>query len=107
MGRQPLYDRLGDVVGYELLFRSGPEAVTATSRNAFAASEVIVSAFTEFGLSQLVGDRPCFVNLAREFLVGDLPVPFDPGELTHAYLSALGRSTRTLTSLGDNRHISP
>ena len=79
MGRQPVYDRRGDVVGYELLFRSGPDAVTATSRNAFATSQVIVAAFTEFGLDQLVGDRPCFVNLTREFLVGDLPVPFDPG----------------------------
>jgi EAL and modified HD-GYP domain-containing signal transduction protein len=79
VGRQPVYDRLGDVVGYELLFRSGPDAVSATSRNAFATSQVIVSAFTEFGLGRLVGDRPCFVNLTREFLVGDLPVPFDPG----------------------------
>jgi c-di-GMP-related signal transduction protein len=79
VGRQPVYDRLGDVVGYELLFRGGADAVTATSRNAFATSQVIVAAFTEFGLSQLVGDRPCFVNLTREFLVGDLPVPFDPG----------------------------
>lgn len=80
VGRQPVYDRLGDVVGYELLFRSSADAVSATSRNAFATSQVIVSAFTEFGLSKLVGDRPCFVNLTREFLVGDLPVPFDPGQ---------------------------
>ena len=40
---------------------------------------MIVTAFTEFGLDQLVGDRPCFVNLTREFFVGDLPVPFDYG----------------------------
>jgi c-di-GMP-related signal transduction protein len=80
VGRQPVYDRLGNVVGYELLFRGGPDAVSATSRNAFATSQVIVAAFTDFGLDQLVGDRPCFVNLTREFLVGDLPVPFDPGQ---------------------------
>jgi EAL and modified HD-GYP domain-containing signal transduction protein len=80
VGRQPVYDRLGDVVGYELLFRGGPDATSAASRNAFATSQVIVAAFTEFGLNQLVGDRPCFVNLTREFLVGDLPVPFDPGQ---------------------------
>ena len=80
VGRQPVYDRLGDVVGYELLFRNSAEAASAASRTAFATSHVIVSAFTEFGLSTLVGDRPCFVNLTREFLVGDLPVPFDPGQ---------------------------
>jgi EAL and modified HD-GYP domain-containing signal transduction protein len=80
IGRQPVYDRLGDVVGYELLFRASPDATSATSRNAIATSQVIVTAFTEFGLEQLVGDRPCFVNLTREFLVGELPVPFDYGQ---------------------------
>ncbi|WP_203901121.1 EAL and HDOD domain-containing protein [Virgisporangium aliadipatigenens] len=80
VGRQPVYDRVGDVVGYELLFRGNADALTATSRNAFATSQVIVTAFTEFGLDQLVGDRPCFVNLTREFLVGELPVPFDYGQ---------------------------
>lgn len=79
VGRQPLYDRAGAVVGYELLFRDTSEATSATSRNAVATSQVIVAAFTEFGLDQLVGDRPCFVNLTREFLVGALPVPFDHG----------------------------
>jgi len=80
VGRQPVYDRLGDVVGYELLFRGNADATYASSRNAFATSQVIVTAFTEFGLEQLVGDRPCFVNLTREFLVGELPVPFDYGQ---------------------------
>jgi EAL and modified HD-GYP domain-containing signal transduction protein len=80
VGRQPVYDRIGDVVGYELLFRDTAEATSATNRGAFATTQVIVAAFTEFGLEQLVGDRPCFVNLTREFLVGDLPVPFDYGQ---------------------------
>jgi c-di-GMP-related signal transduction protein len=80
VGRQPVYDRLGDVVGYELLFRGTADATSASSRNAVATSQVIVTAFTEFGLDQLVGDRPCFVNLTREFLVGQLPVPFDYGQ---------------------------
>lgn len=80
VGRQPVYDRLGDVVGYELLFRGSADATSASSRNAVATSQVIVTAFTEFGLDQLVGDRPCFVNLTREFLVGELPVPFDYGQ---------------------------
>jgi EAL and modified HD-GYP domain-containing signal transduction protein len=77
VGRQPVYDRSGDVVGYELLFRGAPDATAAAQRGAIATSQVIVTAFTEFGLEQLVGDRPCFVNLTREFLVGELPVPFD------------------------------
>jgi EAL and modified HD-GYP domain-containing signal transduction protein len=78
VGRQPIYDRAGDVVAYELLFRDAAEAVAASRRSARATSRVIVSAFTEFGLDQLAGARPCFINVTREFLVGELPVPFDP-----------------------------
>ncbi len=86
IGRQPLYDWAGHVVGYELLFRGAADEVEASRRSAYATSQVIVNAFTEFGLEQLVGGRKCFINLTRDFLVGDLPLPFDPD---HAILEIL------------------
>jgi c-di-GMP-related signal transduction protein len=86
IGRQAVYDWAGHVVGYELLFRGAAEDVEATRRSAYATSQVIVNAFTEFGLEQLVGGRRCFINLTRDFLVGDLPLPFDPD---HAVLEIL------------------
>ena len=86
IGRQPLYDWTGAVFGYELLFRGAADEVEASRRSAFATSQVIVNAFTEFGLEQLVGGRKCFINLTRDFLVGDLPLPFDPD---HAILEIL------------------
>ncbi|MGI5236644.1 EAL and HDOD domain-containing protein [Dactylosporangium sp. CA-139066] len=86
IGRQPIYDWGGHVVGYELLFRGAADDREATRRSSYATSQVIVNAFTEFGLEQLVGGRKCFINLTREFLVGDLPLPFDPD---HAILEIL------------------
>jgi EAL and modified HD-GYP domain-containing signal transduction protein len=80
VGRQPIVDREGDVVAYELLFRDAADATRATSRSAQATSQVIVSAFTDFGLEQLVGNRVCFINVTRQFLVGELPIPFDCGQ---------------------------
>jgi c-di-GMP-related signal transduction protein len=77
VGRQPIYDRSGDVVAYELLFRDSAAAQSASRSTAQATSQVIVAAFTEFGLAELVGSRACFVNVTREFLTGELPVPFD------------------------------
>jgi c-di-GMP-related signal transduction protein len=77
VGRQPIYDRSGEIVGYELLFRASQQATGATRNGTEASSQVIVSAFTDFGLQQLVGKRLGFVNLTREFLVGDVAVPFD------------------------------
>lgn len=80
IGRQPIYDRDGEVVAYELLFRGPAEDSEAARRSLYATSQIIVNAFTEFGLDQIVGTRRCFINLTRDFLVGDLPVPFEPGQ---------------------------
>ena len=79
VGRQGIYDQTGDVVAYELSFRDAADAPRATSRGPYATSRVIISAFTDFGLEQLVGSKACFINVTREFLVGELPVPFDSG----------------------------
>ncbi|MGI5242732.1 EAL and HDOD domain-containing protein [Dactylosporangium sp. CA-139066] len=81
IGRQALYDERGAVAAYELLFRDGPDVHHATVRDSAATSRVIVEAFTAFGIEELVGDKPCFVNLTREFLVGELPLPFPPGRV--------------------------
>jgi c-di-GMP-related signal transduction protein len=78
VGRQPIYDSRGNVVAYELLFRGQADAVEAESQGPYATSQVLVNACTEFGLDRLVGGRLAFVNLTREFLVGELPLPFGP-----------------------------
>ncbi len=78
VGRQPLYTVDGTIFGWELLFREERTARHAERGDASATTHVISSAFTEFGIQELVGDQVCFINLTREFLVGDLPLPFDP-----------------------------
>jgi c-di-GMP-related signal transduction protein len=75
VGRQPIWSSDRRLVGYELLFRGG-EGITGS----FATSQVIVNAFTEFGLTEIAGDRLCFINMTREFLTDELPLPFGPGQ---------------------------
>ncbi|MGI5239532.1 EAL and HDOD domain-containing protein [Dactylosporangium sp. CA-139066] len=77
VGRQPIYDRDGAVVGYELLFRAGTDASVADRTDEHATARVLVAAFTEFGLEELTGGRVCFLNVTRAFLTGMLPLPFD------------------------------
>lgn len=77
IGRQPIYNLDRVVIGYELLFRSATQT-PADLGGTYATGQVIVNAFTEFGVEKLVGDRLCFINLTRHFLVGELPLPFDP-----------------------------
>ncbi|ROP27750.1 EAL and HDOD domain-containing protein [Couchioplanes caeruleus] len=78
VGRQPIFDVTGDVVAYELLFRGSMDAVEAGRRDTYATSQVIVNTFTEFGIDEVVGDRTCFINMTREFLTGELTLPFGP-----------------------------
>lgn len=79
IGRQPIHDATGALYGYELLFRAAATADRATQDGDAATTATMIAAFSEFGLTDLLGGRPGFVNVTRAFLVGDLPVPFDPG----------------------------
>jgi EAL and modified HD-GYP domain-containing signal transduction protein len=81
VGRQPIYDRDGVVLAYELLFRGSVRDLKAARRDATATRQVVDAVFTHIGLTALVGDRPCFINLTREFLVGDLELPFDGNQV--------------------------
>jgi EAL and modified HD-GYP domain-containing signal transduction protein len=78
VGRQPIYNLRDEVVAYELLFRESDTAVGARLSDASATINVIINTFGEFGLADIVADKLCFVNVTRDFLVGDLPLPFGP-----------------------------
>lgn len=79
VGRQPIFDIHGEVLGYELLFRTKMSDETAEFDDAdLATSQVIVSTFAQFGVRSLVGPGLAFVNVTRAFLTGELPLPFEP-----------------------------
>ena len=73
IARQPIYNRTQHVYGYELLYR--PLAHVTEAESGTAASQVMLNAMTEIGLESLVGGRSAFVNLPRDFLVGQFPLP--------------------------------
>jgi c-di-GMP-related signal transduction protein len=78
VGRQPIFDRAGALVAFELLFRGSFDAVEADRQDTFATSQVMVNTFAEFGMDEVAGDRLCFLNLTTEFLTGELVLPFGP-----------------------------
>jgi c-di-GMP-related signal transduction protein len=73
LARQPILDRHGSVMGYEILFRS-------SLNNYFQpvpgkdASALIVDNYLLFGLETLTGGRRAFLNFTREALVQDYAV---------------------------------
>ena len=77
IGRQPIFNQKMELVAYELLYRAN------STRNAagdidhdHATTQVVINAFLDFGLEQLVGEKRAFINLPRSFIVGDKPLPF-------------------------------
>jgi EAL and modified HD-GYP domain-containing signal transduction protein len=101
IGRQPIYDRGGAVVAYELLFRGGRAAAAADRSDAYATTQVILNAFAEFGLEQIVGDRLCLLNMTREFLVGELPLPFEPDQVVLEVLETVEIDDEVIAGVAD------
>lgn len=69
IARQPIFDRELLVTGYELLFRGANENVAIISDHDEATSTVVMNAFTEIGLDNVVGDRRAWINVSRDFLL--------------------------------------
>ena len=69
IGRQPIYDRKLGVYAYELLFRSEHSNAADITDGDKATSDVIVNAFLEIGLDNIVNKRKAFINLTRSFFV--------------------------------------
>ncbi|MDA8392371.1 MAG: EAL domain-containing protein [Actinomycetota bacterium] len=77
VARQPIMDRDGAVVGYELLYRQAGSAMAESGADARTAT-VLASSATGIGLHHLVGDGLAFVNASRAFLTGEQAVLLPP-----------------------------
>jgi EAL and modified HD-GYP domain-containing signal transduction protein len=78
VGRQPIFDRDREVVGYELLFRSGDPSSANVVDDHAATSTVVVNALSEIGLQRIVGSRRAWINVSREFLLDGLATTVPP-----------------------------
>jgi EAL and modified HD-GYP domain-containing signal transduction protein len=76
VGRQGIYDAVGSVVGYELLFR-GVAGSSASVTGDQMTAEVLFSAVA-LGFDHLVSDRDAFCNADRGVLIGDIPLNLPP-----------------------------
>jgi c-di-GMP-related signal transduction protein len=85
VGRQPITDRQGAVIGFELLYRSQADDISAVDGGRTTpqvsgermTAEVVLGALS-IGLDQLIGDKAMFCNAERSFLVAEAPVTLPP-----------------------------
>lgn len=69
VARQPIFDRRLEVVGYELLFRAGDATTAVVADSEGATASVVLNSFTELGLERVVGTRPAWINVSRDFVL--------------------------------------
>lgn len=72
VARQPIFNTLGAVVGYELLYREGEASQAATDVDPSQMSaRTIVSALVDIGLVELVGSSRAWINIPERALLAD------------------------------------
>jgi EAL and modified HD-GYP domain-containing signal transduction protein len=78
VGRQAIFDRRLNVVGYELLYRDSEDNRARFDDVTQASAITMLNAYVEIGLDGLVGNVPAYVNVPADFLLGHYPIPLPP-----------------------------
>lgn len=103
VGRQAIFDRRLDVVGYELLYRDSMENRAKFDDVAQASASTMLNAFLELGLDNLVGKVPAYVNMSADFLLGHYPIPLPPERTVIEVLEDVPVTPALIESLRDLR----
>ncbi len=75
VARQPILDRDGALIAYELLFRGSSGEQAEVLDDEMATSTVILDGLFDVGLLDLVGNNVAYVNVSRDFLLSVRPLP--------------------------------
>ncbi len=81
IGRQPIFNRNNEVYAYELLYRGSQENAIGDVDLDIATSQVIMNAFVEIGLDNIVGHRLAFINMTEQFLATPELTCFPPEQV--------------------------
>jgi c-di-GMP-related signal transduction protein len=72
LGRQPILDRDQNLIAFELLFRLDHVDSVEVTDNLSATANVIVNAYGELGIEEVLGQQRGFVNVDTELLMSDV-----------------------------------
>jgi len=72
LARQPIVDRKENLFAFELLFRSSNSEDAGVVDGTHATAQVMVNAFEEMGIAEVLGAHKGFVNLDADLLHSDL-----------------------------------
>lgn len=79
VGRQPIFDRSGNIFGYELLYRNSEHNVFPRGVNPEKATiDLLVNTFLTIGIDRVVGRTKSFINFTEKSLNKDIIHQLDP-----------------------------
>ncbi len=100
VGRQPIFNRYKEVIGYELLYRALQSENAANVTNGdYATTQVLLNTFSEIGLDNIVGSGFAFINFTRNFLVGKYPIQLPPERVILEVLEDITIDHQLITAL--------
>ncbi|WP_380163702.1 EAL and HDOD domain-containing protein [Jannaschia sp. R86511] len=106
VGRQGIHRASGGLAAYELLFRQLPIASLQTEADHESATAQVISAvFGDFGVSDIAGPHPLFLNVTRAFLVGEIALPDAPDQIVVEVLEHVVLDEQVLAGIEQLRSL--
>jgi len=99
LARQPIVDKNGHVVAYELLYRNSEENVYTAQDPNTATRQVLETAYHVMGLDMVSQNFPVFVNFTRDLLVHHQNWNIAPGQLIIEVLETIEFDQELLKAL--------
>lgn len=81
IARQPIFNKLMKIYGYELLYRDASEAVSFGNASSSAATATVIGGLFEQGINKIVGKAKAFVNFDYDFIMSENIELIDPETL--------------------------
>jgi c-di-GMP-related signal transduction protein len=95
LGRQPVLDRDGGLVAYELLFRNSAMGGAYFADDAAATGQVIVNTIGEFGVCKVLGNHRAFINVGNGLLADDVLAMLSLDRFVLEIVETVGMSAAT------------
>jgi len=99
VGRQPIYGRSINVFAYELLFRNNEVNRASFLDGNAATAQVMLNTFVEIGLDHIVDHHLAFINLTRDFVLGNYCVALPKDRVVLEVLENMGVDQELIDAL--------
>lgn len=99
VGRQPIYGQSIDVFAYELLFRNNEINRASFTDGDAATAQVMLNTFVEIGLDHIVDNHLAFINLTRDFVLGNYCVALPKDRVVLEVLENMGVDQELMDAL--------